>query len=142
MASESPIEAAGAALLDEAGRVLLIKENYDRRRWGFPGGAVEQGETPEQAAVRETWEETGLHVRVDALVGTYSLADNSLAMHLFRCSIVAGEPAVPETGEIAEVGWWPVDQLPQPQTNLLHHALPDAVTGRTGVERRGLARIS
>jgi mutator protein MutT len=85
VASVPPIEAAGAAVFADDGRlVLLIKENYDRRRWGFPGGAVEPGETPEQAVVRETREETGVEVRVDALVGSYSLAESTLVAHLFR----------------------------------------------------------
>jgi mutator protein MutT len=141
--TDPPTEAAGAAVFAEEGRlVLLIKENYDRRRWGFPGGALEPGETPEQAVVREVREETGIEVRADALVGSYSLADRSLVAHLFRCEVVAGTPAVPDSGEIAEVGWWPVDELPQPQTNLLHHALQDAVAGRTDVDRRGLPRVT
>jgi 8-oxo-dGTP diphosphatase len=141
--SALPIEAAGAAVFADGGRlVLLIKENYDRRRWGFPGGALEPDETPEKAVVRETREETGIAVSVDSLVGSYSLADSTLVAHLFICTIVTGTPAVPETGEIAEVGWWPVDELPQPQTNLLHYALPDALAGFTGVRRRELPRIS
>jgi 8-oxo-dGTP diphosphatase len=143
LSSALPIEAAGAAVFAEGGRlVLLIKENYDRRRWGFPGGALEPGETPAQAVVRETREETGVDIRVDALVGSYSLADSTLVAHLFRCTITAGEPAVPETGEIAEVGWWLVDELPRPRTNLLHHALADAQAGRTGVRRVDLPRVS
>jgi 8-oxo-dGTP diphosphatase len=141
--SVSPIEAAGAVIFGDGERlVLLIKENYDRRRWGFPGGALEPGETPEQAVVRETREETGLEVRVESLVGSYSLTDSSLVAHLFRCAVVSGTAAVPDTGEIAEMRWWPVDALPHPQTNLLHHALPDAVAGRSEVTRRGLARVS
>jgi len=137
-----PIEAAGAVVFDAEGRVLLIKENYDRERWGFPGGAVELGETAEQAVVREVLEETGAAIRIDALVGTYSLADSSLTCRLFRCSILTGTPAVPDGGEIAEVRWCPVDAIPQPRTNLLHHALPDAIAGRSGINRRGLPRIS
>ena len=143
MSSVPRIEAAAAAIFDHGERlVLLIKENYDRRRWGFPGGALEPGETSVEAVVRETLEETGLEVRADVLVGSYDLADSSLVAHLYRCTIVTGTPAVPDTGEIAEVRWWPVDALPQPETNLLHHALPDALAGRSGVIRHGLARVS
>jgi 8-oxo-dGTP pyrophosphatase MutT (NUDIX family) len=138
----NPLEAAGAAVFADDGPVLLIRENYDRRRWGFPGGALEPGETPEEAVVREVREATGVEVRIDACVGSYSLADSSLVAHLFRCTIVTGTPVVPDTGEIAEVGWWPVCALPQPRTNLLHHALEDAVAGRTGLVRRGLARVT
>ncbi len=142
MSSRPPIEAAGAAVFDDEGRILLIKENYDRERWGFPGGAVEPGETPEQTVVREVREETGVEVRVDERVGSYSLADDSLTAHLFRCTILAGTPAVPPSGEIADVRWWPPGALPWPRTNLLHHALPDAMTGRSNVVRRRLTRVS
>jgi 8-oxo-dGTP diphosphatase len=129
-------------VLDDDGRVLLIKENYDRERWGFPGGAVEPGETATQTVVREVREETGLDVRVESSVGSYSLEDSSLVVHVFRCAILGGTPRVPETGEIAAVRWWPPDTLPWPQTNALYHALPDALAGRTGVERHGLPRVT
>lgn len=142
MSVRAPVEAAAAAILDGDGRLLLIKENYDRRRWGFPGGAVEGGETPVQAVVGEVREETGADVSVGELVGTYGLADSSLSGYVFRCTIVAGTPAVPPTDEIAEISWCATDELPSPQTNLLHHALSDLLAGRTGVERRGLPRIT
>ncbi len=129
-------------ILDGDGRLLLIKENYDRRRWGFPGGAVEDGETAEQAVVREVREETGVDVSVGELVGTYRLADSSVTAYVFRCTIAAGTPAVPPTGEIAEIRWWPTDDLPSPQTNALHHALPDILAGRSGVDRCGLPRVT
>jgi ADP-ribose pyrophosphatase YjhB (NUDIX family) len=142
VSSGPPIEAAGAAVFDEDGRILLIKENYDRERWGFPGGAVEPGEAPEETVVREVREETGVEVRVGERVGSYALANSRLTAHLFRCVILAGVPAVPATGEIADVRWWPPDALPWPRTNLLHHALPDALAGRSNVTRRGLPRVS
>lgn len=142
MPSQPRIEAAGAAVFDDAGRVLLIKENYDRERWGFPGGAVEAGETPEQAVVREVREETGAEVRIDSLVGVYVVADSPLSVHVFRCEIIGGTPAVPSSGEIADVRWWPPETLPWPQTNALYHALPDAIAGRSNVVRRGLSRVT
>ena len=43
--------------------------------WGFPGGAIEIGETPEQAAIRELKEETGLDVEVQSLLGVYTDSD-------------------------------------------------------------------
>ncbi len=132
---------AAAAVFDDAGRVLLIKENYDRRRWGFPGGEVEPGEAPVDAAVREAREETGVEIDVEHLIGIYRL-DNGFAVYVFRCRIVAGEPARPDTGEIDQVRWFAPDEIPAPVTNALHHALPDAVAGRRGVVRDGLARIT
>jgi 8-oxo-dGTP diphosphatase len=50
---------AAAVVFDEEGRVLLVKENYGKHRWSLPGGAIEAGETPEEAAVREANERNG-----------------------------------------------------------------------------------
>jgi ADP-ribose pyrophosphatase YjhB (NUDIX family) len=135
------VQGAAAAILDARGRILLIKENYDRRRYGFPGGAVEPGETVQDAVVREVREETGLDVAIDHVIGLYRL-DNGWTVTIFRCSVVAGEPTVPPTGEIAEVGWFDLDAIPSPVTNGLHHALPDVVADARGVVRDRLPRIN
>jgi len=128
---------AAALIFDDAGRVLLIRENYDRRRYGLPGGAVEPGETPVEAVVREVLEETGLEVDVGPLVGMYTLRnpEHTLMCFAFRCEIAGGEPAVPSTGEIAEVAWFVPHVPPEPRTNTLEPALEDALAGRLGVVR-------
>jgi 8-oxo-dGTP diphosphatase len=136
-----PRQGAAAAILDDHGRLLLVKENYDRRRWSLPGGAVEPDETPLEAVMREAREETGLAVRVEHVVGVYRL-ENGFTATLFGCSIASGEPVRPESGEIAEVGWFSPDAIPEPTSNLLHHALPDIVAGRRGVFRDDLPRIN
>ncbi|HEY2354128.1 MAG TPA: NUDIX hydrolase [Gaiellaceae bacterium] len=64
-------QAAAAWVFDESGRILLIKENYDRRRYGPPGGAVERGESPVEAACREFIEETGATFEPAALIGLH-----------------------------------------------------------------------
>ena len=67
---------AGGCLFDAEGRVLLQRRG-DSGKWGFPGGAIELGETPEMAAIRELREETGLDVRVTGLLGIYTDAEMS-----------------------------------------------------------------
>jgi 8-oxo-dGTP diphosphatase len=52
------------------GRVVLVRERYEdweNEQWSLPSGAVEPGESPVEAAIRELREETGLRVRVDQL---------------------------------------------------------------------------
>lgn len=121
--------------------MLLVKEAYDRRRYTFPGGALEPGESQLEAVVRETREEAGVTVAVEHLVGMYRLI-GGLTVTLFRCSIRDGTPACPSTGEIAEVGWFEPHAIPEPRSNLLRHALADIIDGRTGLVRDGLARIT
>lgn len=49
---------AVAAVLDQLDRVLLVRQNYGRGWWALPGGEVDAGEQPADAAVREVEEET------------------------------------------------------------------------------------
>lgn len=129
--------AASALVFDDDGRVLLIKENYGRRRYGPPGGRVEDGETPWEAVVREVREEVCAEAIVKHLVGLYLVqSEPPLLNFAFRCAIEAGEPSLPGTGEIADFGWFDPSQLPEPLTNSGPHAIADAVAGRVGVFRK------
>ena len=65
---------AGGCVFDTDGKVLLQRRG-DSKKWGFPGGAIEIGETPEMAAVREVKEETGLDVKAAGLIGIYTDCD-------------------------------------------------------------------
>ena len=62
---------AGGCIFNDKGETLLQRRG-DNNKWGFSGGAIELGETPEEAAVREAREETGLDVEVDRLIGIYT----------------------------------------------------------------------
>jgi mutator protein MutT len=67
--------------------------------WEFPGGKVETNETPEQAAVRECWEETGFDVRVVAAypVHVQHYDHGSVELRFFACSLL-GESVTPRAG--------------------------------------------
>ena len=69
----APILIVGAAILivDEQNHLLLMKRS-DSGCWGPPGGAAEPGEVVEDAARRETFEETGLQVGAISLFGVFS----------------------------------------------------------------------
>jgi 8-oxo-dGTP pyrophosphatase MutT (NUDIX family) len=67
----TPKVGAEAAVFDEEGRILLVQRSDDRR-WCLPCGWVEPNESPEEAAVREAWEETGLTVKVRRLVDVFT----------------------------------------------------------------------
>ena len=132
---------AAAIVFDQEGRVLVVKENYDRYRWSLPGGRIEDGETPAEACVREAREETGVDVVVRELVGRYGL-DNGFEAYAFVCEIVGGDPSVQPTEELSDVCWLAPAEIPRPHSNILHYALPDALAGRRGVEHDALPRVS
>ncbi len=73
----NPVPAAGVLLVEE-GAVLLVKRRFDPRAgtWCLPAGFMESGETPEQTAIREVEEETGLRVRLTGLFGVYAGFDD------------------------------------------------------------------
>jgi ADP-ribose pyrophosphatase YjhB (NUDIX family) len=57
-------------IFDVAGRLLLVRQRDDGH-WSTPGGLIEPDERPADAAAREAWEETGLVVRPERVLGVY-----------------------------------------------------------------------
>jgi ADP-ribose pyrophosphatase YjhB (NUDIX family) len=73
---DRPVVGIGAVIIKE-GKIALIKRGNEpsRGKWTIPGGLVELGESPEQAVVRETKEETGLDVDNPSLMDVVSNVD-------------------------------------------------------------------
>ena len=68
------VPAVSVLTVDESNRVLLVR-NRAMSEWTTPGGIVEPYETPADAAVRETWEETGVHVSLERILGVFGGAN-------------------------------------------------------------------
>jgi 8-oxo-dGTP pyrophosphatase MutT (NUDIX family) len=108
------VPAATAAVRDDAGRLLLVRHT-NRNVWVAPGGSMDPDETPADAVVRETWEETGLEVLPTRLVGVYSGPDFRVhyengdlvtyVMVVIACRVLGGTPR-PDGVETLEVGWF------------------------------------
>ena len=112
---QTPKVAAFGAVFDAQGRILLM-QRADNRLWAMPGGMVEVGETAAQAAEREIWEETGVRVRAERLIGIYDnrLYGGRAPFQLynlgFLCAHVSGAPH--PTSEALDVGYFAEDELP------------------------------
>lgn len=110
--TEQPV--VSMAIIAHDGAVLMIRRRQKEGEllWAFPGGAVEAGETPEEAAVREVGEEVGLTVAADRVLGERVHPKTGRAMVYTACTVVDGEPSVLDAEEIAEVAWVKHDQIP------------------------------
>lgn len=78
--------------------------------WVFPGGYVNRGERVEEAAVRETWEESGLEVAITDLLGVYSYAQSPVVIVVYRVRINGGRLC--PNHESSEVGTFARDGVP------------------------------
>lgn len=105
--TETTEQGISAAIIVDGGRVLMIRRRVSEGElmWQFPAGGIETGETPEQAAVRETLEETGLTVEAIKLLGERVHPKTGRLMSYTACSLLEGEAIVGDTEEIAEVAW-------------------------------------
>ena len=110
----NPVPAAGV-LLVEKGDVLLVKRKYEPRAgaWCIPAGFMEAGESPEQSAVRELREETGLECRLTGLFGVYAGFDDPrvrAVLILYTAERTGGELVAGD--DAIDVGWFPLSDPP------------------------------
>lgn len=99
--------AVSAAIIVAQERVLMIRRRIGEGDllWQFPAGAIEDGETAEQAAVRETLEETGLTVEAVKLLGERVHPKTGRRMSYTACELVSGEAHVAAADELDAVAW-------------------------------------
>jgi 8-oxo-dGTP diphosphatase len=103
-AERAPIS---AAIIVNDGQVLMVRRRVAEGElsWQFPAGEVEPGESPEEAAVREAHEETGLTVRAETRLGERVHPATARTMVYVACSVVNGTAHVGDEEELAEVAW-------------------------------------
>lgn len=101
---------AAAVILDENKNILLVKATYNRfHPWGLPGGGLEYGEHPEEAVIREVWEETGLRVCVEKLLLINTLRPDRVGMY-YLCRVTGG--TFYPSDEVSEFAYFSLENLP------------------------------
>ncbi len=130
---------AAAFILNERGEILLQKRG-DMHAWGLPGGALELGESAEDAMRREVFEETGLRVKVEAFLGAYTRyfqeypnGDRAQSIaFFFICSIVSGELHI-DHDETLDLRFFSPTEAPVLFNQQSRDAFTDFVRGRRGI---------
>ncbi|WP_327382823.1 MULTISPECIES: NUDIX hydrolase [unclassified Streptomyces] len=104
-----------AAIVVHEGRVLMVRRRVSEGQlsWQFPAGEVEPGESREDAAVRETQEETGLTVKAVKLLGERVHPATGRFMSYTACEVIGGNAHVADTEELAELEWVAHAEIPQ-----------------------------
>lgn len=124
MLNDHTSRAAFAIIKDDLGRVLMCLRT-DMDLWNLPGGRVEAGENPVQAAIREVREEVGLEVVIEKLTGVYYEPTKDVLVYQFICRKVGGRTRL--TGEAMDIRYFFVEDLPlnvSPRVaERLHHAI-------------------
>jgi ADP-ribose pyrophosphatase YjhB (NUDIX family) len=89
-------------------RVLLCRRSIEPRRgfWTLPAGYMEMGETVEEGAAREAWEEARARIRTEGVLAVYSIARIGQVQVIFRAHLTEpGFEAGPESLEVGLFGW-------------------------------------
>lgn len=106
--------AAAAVMVDERGRILLVRHSYGELNWEIPGGSGETGASAADAAVREVREETGLVVAAERMTGVYFGPAAKCHHFVFACRRTMLTEPRPTSPEITEVRWCERIALPRP----------------------------
>lgn len=118
-------------IVNQASQVLLVRHGY-RPGWHFPGGGVERGETISQALCRELDEETGVKLEQPArLFGIYTNFSVFPGDHviLFIANRWRQDRIPQPNAEIAEQGFFALDNLPAAATGATRRRLDEAFSG-------------
>lgn len=115
------IEVSAAVIIKE-GKLFATQRGYGEYKgwWEFPGGKLEEGETREQALIRELKEEMEVDIKVNDFIKTveYDYPAFHLIMHCFMCEIISGTPKLlvhdsaifVDKDEIDTLKWLPADK--------------------------------
>lgn len=116
---QRPEAGCGAAILDEAGRLLLIQrlKEPEAGAWGLPGGKIDFGERAEDTARREIEEELGIVIELTRLACISQIIDGGDGRHwvspVYEARIVSGEPRIMEPEKHGGWGWFAPDEMPE-----------------------------
>ena len=86
------VQIGSNTIVERDGEILLVRLNYGPRdgRWALPGVLVEADETAEEAAVRETREETGFTVGLDGLLASWMRPGFPILVVIYRAHVLSG----------------------------------------------------
>ncbi len=109
-----PIALGVKVVVENNGKLLLVRISYAHKKWSLPGGGVDKGESFEQAALRELKEEVGIVVEHIIDIGEYR-SDRNFKRNIVRCFYAHTDSSFFKIDnlEISEAGWFAVGEFPE-----------------------------
>jgi ADP-ribose pyrophosphatase YjhB (NUDIX family) len=112
---QNPVPAV-AVILQQNSQILLVKRKFEPQAgdWSLPAGFIEWGEGPEETAIRELHEETGLAVAVRSIYGVYrgqERPDHEVLLVVYRGEIAGGK--LQPGDDALEARWFDLTDLPE-----------------------------
>lgn len=123
-----PRVGCGAAIIKN-GKILLVRRMRapEAGCWGLPGGKVDPFESVAAAAAREIREELGITIEPTELLCLVDQIDRAQLVHwvaaVFRVDAFAGTPFIMEPDVLSDMGWFELDNLPEPLTEATRQAV-------------------
>jgi len=117
--NNNPAVGVGVLVIRNDQLLLLKRKNaHGSGTWSTPGGHLDFGESPEECAIREVKEETGVSIKELKFKAITNDIFKSQGKHYITIWLEAkhlsGEPMINAPYEVAEVGWFKLDSLPKP----------------------------
>lgn len=112
------LPSVSVAIFNDANEILMMK-HIETEKWCIPGGAIECGEEPKEAAIREVMEETSLEISITNLVGVYGGKENSIIYRngdkvsyintIYKAKVISGI-LKPDPTEIIDIGFYSIEE--------------------------------
>ncbi len=96
-----------AGVVIDQDKILMVKSKASGK-WSIPSGEIETGESPQQACIREVWEETGFRTEVKEQLHTKNvqIGNYEVTSHYFLCKVISGDICFHDPdNEIDEITW-------------------------------------
>lgn len=155
IAYENPKIVVGAVVVADDGRILLCRRAIPPRHgyWTLPAGYMEMGETLEEGAAREAWEEARAHITIEGMLGIFSISRIGQVQIIYRARFTDAasfEPG-PESLDVAlfaydDIPWdemafptgrWALEAWRENQGGQLGHPVGNPAEDPRGVRRAG-----
>ena len=118
-------------VIKQNNKYLLVQENRPGTKvhelWNFPAGKVDEGETIEEAAVREAKEESGYEVELIKKLDIFQAHSQTPPKHVYEARIIGGELAWPKD-EILNASWLTLEEIKNMKDRLRSEYIMEAIT--------------